>query len=893
MRVCLLTDKPDHPLIAPLPRLLGAPHRVTVLDPHDGEAPCPSADPSAADCPPADLYLLKAHSPQAVAFARWAQGQGAQVVNTAAATEFCQDRVRMADRALAAGLPFPVTRTFPRLSELATASASPCLPGTLPTPDFPLIVKSRVSRRRDLVIRLEGRAGLRALEAQWGGEPIVVQEALANDGWDYKLYVIGTQVLAGRRSSPLDGEVPVVTHPLDPSRLPPDWLELVRVVGESFGLQIYGVDILATARGPVIVDINAFPGCRVPGASEALAAFVLGMRGRADRERGRRSRARAEAGKAEEGDAVELRRPTTTRPGGPLSRRPGGESDRHATLRALSARLLGPVPISRPGSRPGMPSSVPASPDALPASGKAVAAALHRVVGEVLAAAAVSVDNAGDNAGDSGGHNVGHSAGHSAEGDWALPRLRVASVRRKSGRGLIVSYRPGHYRPGRAGSAGNSEQALVTARVADSVLDDPGAGKLIAAAEPADFQGRWPGILRCHRTGLTLQCFPYDAELPSLAAAFTTSLPTGNLAAALTAGAEAVLGVPGAELAEVLVSPVRYKAGDRCVLRYQVRLTTQEVLVFFGKLYRDPARAAEAYRLAERLWAMRDKASSLHRPASIPPAVPRPLALVEELGLVLTETAGGAHGGGQLPGTLLLRPPRRLRTPVAPPEGALAAAAAALAWMHTSGVTTDRRAPCGSAVSGRVHKWSRGLRETVPGLSGELDRTVGPLIDALQALTPTGTAEAVLVHGAFKPSQLVFCAPHEASCQASHQFPHHAVITDLDGAGPGDPALDAGCFLAYLRPPGVMRGHPGANGWYEKAKQAFLDAYLAGLAAHGVDPAHLSGLRQRAALFDAALLLKIASRRARRMNSPRIDEVRSVMGEIGRCLEQFAEEGKS
>jgi hypothetical protein len=825
MRVCLLTDKPDHPLIAPLPRLLGAPHRVAVLDPHDGKAPCPSAGLLPADCPPADLYLLKAHSPQAVAFARWAEGQGAQVVNTAAATEFCQNRVRMADRALAAGLPFPATHPFPRLSEFAAASASPCLPGTLSAPDFPLIVKSRVSRRRDLVVRLEGRAGLRALKAQWGGEPIIVQEALANDGWDYKLYVIGTQVFAGRRRSPLDGEAPTVTHPLDPGRLPPDWLELVRAVGESFGLQIYGVDILATAQGPVIVDINAFPGCHVPGASEALAAFVLGT---------------------------------------------------------------GPVPMSRAGSQSGIPSSAPASPDALPASGEAVAAALHRVVGEVFAAAARPAARPAG--------NVEDDAEGGAEGGWALPRLRVASVRRKSGQGLIVSYRPDH-----AILAGNSEQALVTARVAEPVLDDPGAGKLIASAGPVDFQGRWPGILRCHRTGLTLQCFPYDAELPALAAAFTASPPTGKLAAALTAGAEAVLGVPGAELAEVLVSPVRYKAGDRCVLRYQVRLTTQEELVFFGKLYRDPARAAEAYRLAEQLWAVWERTSSPHRPASIPPAVPRPLALGEELALVITETAGGAHGGGHLPGTLLLRPPRRLRTPVAPPEGALAAAAAALAWMHTSGATTDRRAPCGSAVSDRVRKWARGLRETVPGLSGELDRAVSPLIDALQALAPAGTAETVLVHGAFKPSQLVFCAPYreshqaspQASRQASRQASHHAVITDMDGAGLGDPALDAGCFLAYLRPPGVMRGCPGTSGWYEKAKQAFLDAYLAGLAAHGVDPARLSGLRQRAALFDAALLLKIASRRVRRMNSPRIGEVRSVMGEIGRCLERFAEEGKT
>src|SRR5690348_9360597 len=81
--------------------------------------------------------------------------------------------------------------------------------------------------------------------------------------------------------------------------------------------------------------------------SRHLSATALG--GRADRERGRRSGTRAEPGKAEEGGAVELRRPTTTRPGEGLPLPSGGTSRRrqgeggapwHATPRALSARPL-------------------------------------------------------------------------------------------------------------------------------------------------------------------------------------------------------------------------------------------------------------------------------------------------------------------------------------------------------------------------------------------------------------------------------------------------------------------------------------------------------------------------------------------------------------------------
>src|SRR5690242_10078242 len=77
--------------------------------------------------------------------------------------------------------------------------------------------------------------------------------------------------------------------------------------------------------------------------------MIRQLRGRADRERGRRSGTRAEPGKAEEGGAVELRRPTTTRPGEGLPLPSGGTSRRrqgeggapwHATPRALSARPL-------------------------------------------------------------------------------------------------------------------------------------------------------------------------------------------------------------------------------------------------------------------------------------------------------------------------------------------------------------------------------------------------------------------------------------------------------------------------------------------------------------------------------------------------------------------------
>jgi aminoglycoside phosphotransferase (APT) family kinase protein len=794
MRVCLLTDKPEHVLLGALSDLLGGRHRIVMVNAGSGAGPA-HLDPAA------ELYLLKGHSPQAVALARGAECRGGKVVNSAAATERCQDRVRMAERARSLGLPFPDTYHLARLSDLGAWLAGSA------APDLPVVVKSRASRRLDLVTRLDRAACLRSLERDWGDEPVVVQDFIKGDGWDHKLWVVGSRVFAGRCPSPLDSGVPATIRLLDPRSLPPDWLDLAQTVGDAFDLQIYGVDILDTAYGPVIVDVNPFPGCRsVPGAPEALAAFVLQAGAATAASRG-------------------VSRPEVSRPG---VSRPG---------------------VSRPGvSRRGGSATDPT--EQCQAAAAAPVAALHQAVGGLIAAL--------------------ESTGHDGSGrDPAV--LRVVSVRRKPRRGLTVSYRLHDQRR----SAG-TPRPLVTAQLAEPVLGDPRVDELLASAAPAEFRGSWPGIVRCPRIGLSVQSFPYDVDLPGLPAALATSPPGGRMATALTAAAQVVLGDLGVSVTEVRVSPVRYKPGARCVLRYQVRSAAAE-LVFFGKLYSDPADAAVAYRLAQRLWAALDRPGSPQRQnaPAVPSAsavVPRPLALVEELSLVMTEVAGGAHGGGQVTGSTRLRPPRRLRSAADPPRAALAGSAAALAWMHTSRVTAERYALSGPAYAARVGEWSQALADAVPELGGQLDRVARLLSEALAR---TEAESPVLVHGAFKPSQLVFCIPDQP------------VITDLDGAGLGDPALDVGYFLAYLGPPGLDRDRGGIRAWYAGARHAFLSAYLAALASHGAAPEDLAALQRRAAAYEAALLLKIASRRVRRVGSPRPAEVRAAVAKIELCLERL------
>ncbi|MGW9041090.1 ATP-grasp domain-containing protein [Streptomyces lydicus] len=267
MRIGLITADAAHPVLAATGALLARDgHRVEVVDPGGGpEGPGPLAD----------VYLLKARTPRALALAARLEERGAAVLNSAAATARCQDRVVMAELARGAGLPFARTRFLGTPAELAAAGE----------PAGPLVVKSRHSRRGDLVARADSAVRLRELAAEWPGEPVVVQDFLEGSGWDHKVWVVDGQLFAGLRRSELAPEGRGGTLPLPPGELPADWRALALRVGEVFGLEVYGVDLLDAGGGaPLLVDVNAFPGIRgQAGAPEALAELALRTGARAGR----------------------------------------------------------------------------------------------------------------------------------------------------------------------------------------------------------------------------------------------------------------------------------------------------------------------------------------------------------------------------------------------------------------------------------------------------------------------------------------------------------------------------------------------------------------------------------------------------------------------------------
>jgi len=114
----------------------------------------------------------------------------------------------------------------------------------------------------------------------------LAQRYAENTGFDIKLYVTGKEVYAVAKKSPLQSEI---TEGLIP--VTPQLRKLALDVGKLFGLDIFGLDVVETPNGLMIVDINDFPSFgRVPRAVARVSEYVLHAAKRAEMERTARLR---------------------------------------------------------------------------------------------------------------------------------------------------------------------------------------------------------------------------------------------------------------------------------------------------------------------------------------------------------------------------------------------------------------------------------------------------------------------------------------------------------------------------------------------------------------------------------------------------------------------------
>jgi hypothetical protein len=362
--------------------------------------------------------------------------------------------------------------------------------------------------------------------------------------------------------------------------------------------------------------------------------------------------------------------------------------------------------------------------------------------------------------------------------------------------------------------------------------------------------------------GPTIQQFPVDPKLPHLDAVMSP-FAHPSLTSSLESTARRFHAVPDdRRMQDVVARPVRYKPGDRCVLRYRLTFgdpdpsgagTGTTTCSLVAKLYRDESEARAADDLLDRLRSGAGMAWTA-----------RPLGVVPGLPLALTEDLGSSRDPVPARSGLdVVHPGSDDAFPV------IGRAAEALAELHTSGLDTgalSRRT--GADEAAKAGRRATLLESYVPELGPVIRGVTEALTDALTGL-PTDVVRPA--HGSYKSSQLLV--------RDGAVF-----LVDFDQFCAADPALDVGYFLAYLRPAGLWYHRAGRRAWFDAAAGTFRAAYVRRLAERGEPAAVGAGIADRARVYEAALLFKIAARRANRLHSPRPGEVAAVLDEVAGLL---------
>jgi len=257
-RIAFLLGKPLRRgvVLAGVRDLLEANTAAVAVHVPDGDDPLPSWLFAS------DLVVQRGLGLPELTAARALERAGVRCCNRVAATMGLRDRHLMSEKLAAGGVAVPETVVAARWSDVVD------------TGDGRGVVVKRAdgSAGRGVGVFIAATGHLPA-QAPFGG-PYVVQEYIPSDERDYKVYVAGSSA-AGlvKRWSPAEPAGPAVPFAVDK-----ELGELARLVGKALDLEIYGVDVLFGPHGPVVVDVNPFPGFRgVSGAAPLIADHLTAI----------------------------------------------------------------------------------------------------------------------------------------------------------------------------------------------------------------------------------------------------------------------------------------------------------------------------------------------------------------------------------------------------------------------------------------------------------------------------------------------------------------------------------------------------------------------------------------------------------------------------------------
>ncbi len=182
------------------------------------------------------------------------------VLTTASAHALLQtrDKLRCLQRLAGCGIPVPKTLFLadhdPVWAVVESVGGLPVIIKVLESTHGAGVMLARTHRRMASLVR-----GMRQV-----GQRIIVQEFIEEaKGADIRALVVDKQVVAVMKRQARHGEFRSNLHQggkATPDELSPEETELVLRSVEAVGLDIAGVDILRSRRGPLVMEVNASPG---------------------------------------------------------------------------------------------------------------------------------------------------------------------------------------------------------------------------------------------------------------------------------------------------------------------------------------------------------------------------------------------------------------------------------------------------------------------------------------------------------------------------------------------------------------------------------------------------------------------------------------------------------
>jgi glutathione synthase/RimK-type ligase-like ATP-grasp enzyme len=224
------------------------------------------------EAPPWDAVLSRGRDIAGLGLLSAASALGVIAINTPRSIDLVRNKIAMQAVLLEHGLPLP--RTW--------FAADASVFRQIPAERYPLVVKPYDGDGSRGLSLLAEPSDVEELPTLSGPKSLyLAQEYLETDGYDIKLYGIGARVWAVRKPSPVSfpeagPAIMKSSKGAELMDLSAQLRDIALTCGRACGLELWGVDVAMTPKGPSVIEVNDFPTySAVPEAGGEIARYAL------------------------------------------------------------------------------------------------------------------------------------------------------------------------------------------------------------------------------------------------------------------------------------------------------------------------------------------------------------------------------------------------------------------------------------------------------------------------------------------------------------------------------------------------------------------------------------------------------------------------------------------